>query len=150
MKTEAGAFLALRQVLYHLYNEILDKVLKRYGMTQMELNILLFLANNPQYDTAAEMVSICKLAKSQVSAAVENLASRGYLRRELEGRRIHLYLEPAAEPVIADGRQCRKTFSDVVLGGISQEEREVLNHMLMRMEQNARAAEKKLNEGKEL
>ena len=35
------------------YTGLIDPVCKKYGLTQMEFNILLFLANNPECDTAA-------------------------------------------------------------------------------------------------
>ena len=140
MKTEVENFLAIRQVLYHLYTGMFDGMQKRLGMTQMEINILLFLANNPEMDTAAEVVSACKLSKSQVSMAVENLAKKGYLGRVTEGRRIHLQLLPAADEVIREGFACRQEFTDVVLEGVSDEERAKLNAVLLRVAENARDA----------
>ena len=140
MKTEVENFLAIRQVLYHLYTGMFDDMQKRLGMTQMEINILLFLANNPDMDTAAEVVSACRLSKSQVSMAVENLAQKGYLSRMTEGRRIHLQLLPAADEVIREGAACRKEFTDMVLEGVSPEERERLNVLLLRVAENAREA----------
>ena len=138
--TEVGRFLALRQVLYHFYTEIFADMQESYRMTQMEINVLLFLANNPQFDTAAELVNLRRLAKSQVSAAVENLVNRGYLERRADGRRIHLMLTEKSAPVIEAGRRCQKMFSDVIFAGISAEERVQLSDLLDRIAQNARNA----------
>ena len=38
------------------YTGLIDPVCKKYGLTQMEFNILLFLANNPECDTAAQII----------------------------------------------------------------------------------------------
>ena len=145
MKTEAGGFLAFRQVLSHVYSGMFDELLERYDLTQMEINILLLLANNPQHDTAAEFIRCCGLSKSQVSTAVDNLATRGYVQRRLEGRRIHLSLLPAADTVIREGRLCQIRFGDVILEGFTKEERAQLNELLRKLICNARAAEKKMD-----
>ena len=41
-----------------LYDRTLDPVAQRCGLTRMELDLLLFLHNNPDHATAAEAVSI--------------------------------------------------------------------------------------------
>ena len=148
MSREVSNFLALRQVLYHLYTEIFADLQTRFDMTQMEIHVLLFLADNPQFDTAAALVNTRKLAKSQVSTAVESLVARGYLLRHTEGRRIHLELLPAAEEVIREGHQRQQEFRDAVLEGISTEEQEVLTDLIRRILINAREAEKRLPEEK--
>lgn len=140
MQNEVGQFLALRQVLYHFYTELFSSVQESYKMTQMEINVLLFLANNPQFDTAAELVNIRRLAKSQVSAAVESLVTRGYLERQVDGRRIHLLLTEKATTVISEGHACQKLFSETIFTGVSEEERAQLSALLDRIAQNARNA----------
>ena len=78
-----------------LYSEFVSPVCAKYGLTRIELDILLFLANNTRYDTATDIVEVRFLAKSQVSAAIKNLEARGCLRREyqLENRKTaHLRL----------------------------------------------------------
>ena len=90
-----------------LYSEFVSPVCAKYGLTRIELDILLFLANNTRYDTATDIVEVRFLAKSQVSAAIKNLEARGCLRREyqLENRKTaHLRLCDPAQPMIAAGR----------------------------------------------
>ena len=67
-----------------LYSEFVSPVCAKYGLTRIELDILLFLANNTRYDTATDIVEVRFLAKSQVSAAIKNLEARGCLRREYQ------------------------------------------------------------------
>ena len=50
-----------------------------YGLNQLEIDILLFLHNNPELCTASDICRYRALAKSNVSAAVERLRSRGVL-----------------------------------------------------------------------
>ena len=148
MKTESGNFLTMRQVLYHFYMSLFEEVQEKYGMTQMEINLLLQLANNPQIDTAAQLVKSGKLSKSQVSTAVEHLATAGYLDRQLDGRRIHLQLNPAALAVVEEGRRRQQIFAEAVFAGITPEERAILNDLMVRIVENTRIAEEKFCKGK--
>lgn len=50
MKTE---FLNSIFLIKRLYDQLLEPVCGQYGITRMELDILLFLHNNPEYDTRA-------------------------------------------------------------------------------------------------
>ena len=51
----------------------------QYGLNQLEIDILLFLHNNPDCRTASDICRYRGLAKSNVSAAVERLRARGGL-----------------------------------------------------------------------
>ena len=48
--------LDLRQALMRAYDHCLTPVQEASGLNRTELDVLLFLANNPAYDTAADMV----------------------------------------------------------------------------------------------
>ena len=56
-----------------LYSKCVGEICVWHGITRMELDILLFLANNPCFDTATEIVEIRYLSKSQVSSSVKLL-----------------------------------------------------------------------------
>ena len=84
------------------YTGLIDPVCKKYGLTQMEFNILLFLANNPECDTAARIIKKRAFTKSHVSMSVRSLEERGLLTGEYYGtdrRTIHLKLTDAAAPM---------------------------------------------------
>ena len=67
------------------YTGLIDPVCKKYGLTQMEFNILLFLANNPECDTAARTIKKRAFTKSHVSMSVRSLEERGLLTGEYYG-----------------------------------------------------------------
>ena len=86
-------------LLRKLYDRSLEPVCKKYKLTKMELDILLFLGNHPSFDTATEIVERRKLAKSHVSISIKALERRHYLERiYLDGNRktAHLRLLPPA------------------------------------------------------
>ena len=51
----------------------------QYGLNQLEIDILLFLHNNPDCRTASDICRYRGLAKSNVSKAVEHLRTMGLL-----------------------------------------------------------------------
>ncbi|MBP3485617.1 MAG: MarR family transcriptional regulator [Oscillospiraceae bacterium] len=139
-------YMILRQSLHRLYLRMMEPVLERFGLTQMEEDILLFLANNPGHDTAAELVNLRCLAKSQVSTSVERLVQRGYILRRPEGRKIHLRLLPAAEEAVRQGQESQKRFGEAIARGFSPEEQAMLYGTLTRMTENALRTYRELTE----
>jgi len=91
----------------------------------MELDILLFLANNPCFDTATDIVETRYLSKSQVSASIKLLEKRGYIRKEyIKGNRktAHLKICGPASGAVADGKAAQEKFVSIMMQGLGQEE----------------------------
>ena len=133
------AFFTRSQGLRKLYCSLFTGMLDRRGLTQLETDILLFLANNPDCDTARDIVEKRHLAKSHVSAGVEALAARGLLeRRKQAGNRktIHLRLTAAAAPVVEEGRAIQQQYGQMLLEDFSEEERRDLFRLLEKVSGN--------------
>ena len=58
------------------YEMLAKEVCDKYHLNQMEYNILMFLYNNPQHNTAADIVKIRKSTKSHVSTAIKELEKK--------------------------------------------------------------------------
>lgn len=130
------------QGMRKLYGSLFAPLLVRYGLTQTEADVLMFLANNPEYDTARDMVEHRHLAKSHVSASVDALAGRGLLERFYrDGNRktIHLRLTPQARPITEEGTRLQNRFGALIIAGLSEEEVLQLNALMRRMQQNVDA-----------
>lgn len=108
-----------------LYSKCVEGVCVKHGITRMELDILLFLANNPCFDTATDIIEVRYLSKSQVSSSIKLLEQCGYLRKEyLECNRktAHLRICKEAMDIIRDGQAAQEEFISVMLSGFSREE----------------------------
>ena len=137
------AFLIRSQGLHKLYTSLFTPLLERRGLTQLEMDILLFLANNPAYDTARDIVEKRHLAKSHVSVGIDALAGRGLLERRLrDGNRktIHLHLTEQAAPIVEEGRAVQAAYGELLLAGFTGEEKEELFRLLERIGKNVDAA----------
>ncbi len=137
------AFFIRSQALRKLYCALFTPLLEQRGMTQLEMDVLLFLANNPSYDTARDIVEKRHLAKSHVSVGVESLVERGFLERQRrDGNRkiIHLRLTEAAAPVIRDGRAVQRRYGQLLLAEFTEEERRELFRLLEKLGKNVESA----------
>ena len=108
-----------------LYANCVGEVCQKHGVTRMELDILLFLANNPCYDTAKDIVEIRYLSKSQVSISIALLEKGGYLAKKYqkENRKTaHLMLCSKADPLVSEGRRAQERFLGIMVQGISEED----------------------------
>ena len=137
------AFFLRSQGLRKLYGQLFAPLLSQLGLTQLEMDILLFLANNPGKDTARDIVELRHLAKSHVSAGVESLVERGLLERYYQpGNRkvIHLRLLPAAEEMVEAGREVQRRYAGILFRDFTPEERRQLYALLERIAGNVDAA----------
>lgn len=118
-------FIEMRQLMNHLYQKLFHELLQSYHVTQMEIDIILFLANNKQYDTAADLVKKRHLTKSHVSKSIDALVNKGYIIRwqsEDNHKVIHLSLSDTAIPLIEEGRKAQKEFVSIINQGICEED----------------------------
>lgn len=137
------AFFLRSRGMEKLYARLFSPLLEQHGLTQLEADILLFLANNPPYDTARDIVEKRRLAKSHVSVGVDALVGRGLLKRTIQqGNRktIHLRLTPAAAPIIEAGRAVQRRYGALLTSGFTEEELRRLEELLQRVADNVDAA----------
>ena len=132
------------------YYELLSgEVCDRYELTQMEYDILMFLHNNPQLNTAAEIVKIRKSTKSHVSTSLKKLENRGFVKRiqsEDNKKHIEIVLLDKAEIIVEAGLNMQKQFAQNVLNGLTEEETHMCINVFNKICSNA---EKCLKEHKE-
>ena len=105
----------------------------RAGLSMREIHVLLFLANNPGYDTARDISELRGLSKSQVSQAVELLAAEGFLLRtpdEADRRVVHLSITPAGLPLARECQTIQTACGQRLLAGLSEEQEQQLALLL--------------------
>lgn len=108
-----------------LYSRCVETICVKHRITRMELDILLFLANNPCFDTASDMIEVRHLSKSQVSASIKLLEQYGYLEKQYkDGNRktAHLKIRSSANDIIRDGKAAQEQFASILLKDFSVEE----------------------------
>lgn len=108
-------------------------LLERTGLTMREVHVLLFLANNPDYDTARDVTLYRGMSKSQVSQAVELLRAEGLLQRtpdEADRRMVHLSITPAGRPLARECQALQERCGARLLDGLAPEQVRQLRELL--------------------
>ena len=123
------------------YYELLSgKVCDKYELTQMQYDILMFLHNNPQNNTAAEIVKIRKSTKSHVSTSLKNLENKKLIERkqsEENKKHIEIFLLDKAELIVGEGINAQKQFAQNVLSGLTEEEKDMCIRVFNKICNNA-------------
>jgi MarR family transcriptional regulator for hemolysin len=94
-----GNFLFYVRLVKRLYEKSLGEAAMQCGLTLPEAGVLLFLRENPEFDTARDMALYCEVSRAYVSKAVEALAKRKYIKitQDKADRRLqHLAIADAA------------------------------------------------------
>ncbi|MFI3141227.1 MAG: MarR family transcriptional regulator [Clostridia bacterium] len=138
-------FLVLKYVKYckTLYTRLIMKASKEYALTQNECDVLLFLHNNPQFNTAKDVVINRLIAKSNVSTSVESLKQKKYLtvKTDEENRRVvRIFLTEKADPVLVKLRKAQDEFEVILKGDMSEEEIELFFTLVEKNNSNVKNA----------
>ena len=108
-------------------------------MPQTAFDILMFLANNPDYNTAKDIVELRGLKANLVSVNVERLVQEGYLdRREFPGdrRKTVLVCTEKARPAIQKGRELQNGIYEAVFRDVDAASRETFHRVMEIVEHN--------------
>jgi len=139
---KAATLLRFAEKIDYAYFKLCEPLLKEFDIPQVSFDILLFLANNPEYKTAQEICELRHIKKNLVSVHVEKLVSSGYLvRGSVEGdrRKIGLSCTEKAQPIIDAGREMQKVFFEKVTVGITESDWMVYKSVIDTIEANAGA-----------
>lgn len=109
------------------------------NLPQTAFDILLFLANNPKYKSARDIVEIRKLKANLVSINVDKLVQEGYLeRKEVIGdrRKTQLLCTSKANMIIERGRQLQAEFEKQLWYQIDDSTRHTVYEGFTQIEKN--------------
>ena len=133
---EFWSFISSLEKRYALFR---STVTERFSLTAAEADILLFLANNPGRDTAAQIAKTRKIAKSHVSLAVKGLTERGFIEPYYEDgnkKSAHLRLLPPSREAVEAGRAMQEKFAALLFNGFSDSERAEFSRLNKKIAQN--------------
>ena len=133
-------FIENQKAISALYESVTDEARKKRSLTRAAFDVLMFLKNNPRYDTAAQIVKYRRLAKSQVSGAVAELSAYGLLTAaHAEGNKktVRLALTAKGEAAAEDGKRAQREFAKILFCGFEKSEIEGMKAFFARAKKNA-------------
>lgn len=125
-----------------LYHDMLAPVCEKYGLTQTEMVVLLFLANNPTRDTASDIVEKRGITKSSVSAAVKALRENEIITGSFTSdnhRSVHLKISDKSLKIVEDGKKAQSDFFRILTKNFTEAEQEAFKSLILRVTDNIRS-----------
>lgn len=121
------------------YHAVLQPLCREVKLPTMALDILLFIANNPDKDTARDVCRFRGLKPGIVSVHVDRLAAAGLIERRTvpeDRRKIELVCTAAAADIIKRGRELQSRFAAELLAGLDEQSMETVHRCLETVNQN--------------
>lgn len=123
------------------YNSMFDYLLEKYHMTQIEVDTLLFLANNPEYNHAKDIVDIRGISKAHVSIAIDKLVKKGWIERVCDpnNRRCNIIkLTSHSNEVVIELKKIQKQFFIDAYTGLNEQEENQYEYTVDKIYNNLR------------
>ena len=120
--------------------ECITPVCKEYHLSGTEMTVLLFLYNNPEKNTATDIIKFSRMAKANISKAVEHMIRRDLLvrTRDAQDRRVvHLCLTETALCMMPDLLGAAEQYLRGIFADFSPEEMHTFSEFNTRMAANA-------------
>ena len=110
-----------------VYSAVCKPLCQKLHLPQTAFDILMFLANNPSYTTARDIVEVRHIKANLVSVNVDKLVQEGFLERRPvpdDRRKTELACTEKARPVIERGRAVQNAFFARLLTNTDEPTRE--------------------------
>ena len=111
-----------------VYSAVCKPLCQKLHLPQTAFDILMFLANNPSYTTARDIVEVRHIKANLVSVNVDKLVQEGYLERYAvasDRRKTKLLCTDKADPIIRRGRAVQNAFFKRLLDHVEPADQEV-------------------------
>ena len=133
-------FMDKHKTIICYYSRLTRSICEKFGLTQMEYDILMFLHNHPQFNTAADIVKIRKATKSHVSTTLKTLEDNGLVRKIQSPdnkKRIEIELLGPAKKIIQEGLNVKTEFVNNLFQGLTEEEMRMWQSIFVKVCNNA-------------
>ena len=120
------------------YEPYRRKIMERFSLSAAEVDVLMFLSNNPEYNTATQVSKIRMIPKSHVSLAVGLLSEKGLLCKQKGKSRRTVCLIPSkrAAEITDFGRKMQDEFQQALYCGFSETEKAILESLHRKITEN--------------
>lgn len=145
MRTTVADMLNFYAQVRRVYISEFTRRFQESGFSPNELDILLFLSNNPSINTSSQLCTCLNVSKALTCRSVDALTERGFLTASPDPndrRVIHLFLTAQADPVIEKLRGLHQELDADLLNGITQEELDQVQNTLQKILKHFQAKEK--------
>ena len=121
------------------YHTALQPLCRETGLPPMAVDILMYVANNPESSTAGDICRCRGLKPGIVSVHVDRRVCEGLLERQSaqgDRRKVRLVCTPGAAGLVERGRALQKAFGERLLEGVGEAELAAFRRCLAALERN--------------
>ncbi len=121
------------------YHAVLQPLAREAELPAMALDILLFIANNPDKDTARDVCQFRGMKPGIVSVHVDRLVAEGLIERQSvpgDRRKTRLVCTEKAADIVSKGRGLQWRFASGLLDGIDEQSLEIFHRCLAAVDRN--------------
>ena len=121
------------------YGKACKPLCQELGLPQTAFDILMFLANNPDYKTASDIVEVRHIKANLVSVNVDKLVQEGLLERRAvpnDRRKTELLCTEKAAPIVQRGRAVQEAFVASLFAGIDEAQRRAFYATMEQISEN--------------
>ncbi len=119
-----------------LYEKKLCKIYEKYDLRKIDMEIIVYLANCGNEDTARDIANTNMFTKGHISQSVKRLNELGFIsitQDEKDMRVQHLKLTGNVEPMIKELKEEKDKVATCVFSGVTEEENKVLANVFEKM-----------------
>jgi len=127
--------------LKNLHAASLEPICTKYNLNQLDVVILLYIANNAEQNTATDIIKSLNIKRSTVSVSVRKLQDMGLVESAFENgnhRSQHLSVNESANDIIAEGMAAHKEYFACLVDGFSEEELKAFKFYFQKFTENVR------------
>lgn len=121
------------------YSEMLEPICRQWKLTRNELDIILFIANHPNHNRAADIAMRRGMAKSHISKSVSSLEEKGFVQctpDPLDHRMVRLNLTTQADTIKEQALNAQKAFFHRLMKGLTEEDIAFWHQLMERISKN--------------
>lgn len=125
------------------FKRLLEKILKpiedEYNLNKVDLQIMFYLYSAGRRNTSKDIMELKMFTRGHISQSLGRLQRKGYvlIEQDAEDRRCtHNYLTANADIVIEKLRNIFGQIQDIVMQGVTEEEKAVLDTVVRKVNEN--------------
>lgn len=129
----------------HQFKKFLEKkydgIMNKYDLRKIEIEILSFITNCGENDTARDIATIQYISKAHISNSIDDLTRKNYIsviEDSQDRRRCHLRLTETAKPIIDEIELARKQIFEILFQNVTADEKQVLINIAKKISNNIR------------
>lgn len=128
MCNNSDSFLVTFKKARKKMHNFLEKRIKEYNLTSNQIDVLIFINRNKEYNTAKDIVEYIGVSKGLVSRSIDDLLKRGYITAcedKNDKRKLRLFLTDEGEKIVNIIDKYDREFFGMLTSNITKEEMEV-------------------------